>query len=50
MASVLVTEWVGSSDQAKLISDWIDQDFAPHEGQVFSVDFYENFHGIEAMI
>ena len=34
-------QWVGSPDQAKLISDWIGRNFAPHDGQVLPVDFYK---------
>ncbi|MEP3329693.1 hypothetical protein [Sedimentitalea sp.] len=47
---VVGLEWTGNPDLAKLISDWLGQEFAPHDGHVFPVDFYENFHGIEAML
>ncbi|MDJ0630511.1 MAG: hypothetical protein QNJ44_19800 [Rhodobacter sp.] len=43
-------EWTGSEDQAKLISKWLGADFTPASGETFPVDFYENFHGIEAMV
>jgi len=42
--------WQGSPAQAKQISAWLGQEFAPQKGELFSFDFYENFHGIETLI
>ncbi len=42
--------WRGSAQQAELIAQWLARPFAPSPGQVFSLDFYENFHGIETVI
>ncbi|MFZ7091313.1 hypothetical protein [Primorskyibacter sp. 2E233] len=42
--------WTGTGEQAELIADWLGRDFSPTQGQVFAVTFYENFHGVEAMI
>lgn len=42
--------WTGSEAQAGLIGKWLWRDFNPSQGQVFSLDFYENFHGLETVI
>jgi predicted metalloprotease with PDZ domain len=43
--------WRGSQEQAQTIGSWLEQDdFSPLQGQVFELDFYENFHGIETMV
>lgn len=42
--------WNGTEAQAKGISNWLDTDFNPKKGQVFTLDFYDNFHGNESMV
>jgi predicted metalloprotease with PDZ domain len=42
--------WNGTAAQAKRIQAWLERPFAPDRGQVFKVDFYENFHGIETVM
>jgi len=42
--------WQGSAGQAAQIASWLGQAFDPGQGELFSFDFYENFHGIETMI
>ncbi|WP_175997612.1 PDZ domain-containing protein [Burkholderia stabilis] len=42
--------WAGTARQAALISQWLNQPFAPSAGQCVPLDFYENFHGIETVI
>lgn len=42
--------WHGSPAQAALIAAWLDQPFAPSQGQQFPLDFYENFHGVETVL
>ena len=42
--------WNGTELQAKVISNWLDSDFTPKQGDVFSLDFYDNFHGNESMV
>jgi len=42
--------WDGTPAQAALIARWVKADFAPSKGTVLPTTFYENFHGIEAMI
>ena len=42
--------WAGTPAQAERIGRWLGQPFAPMAGQVFSLDFYENFHGIETVL
>ena len=42
--------WNGTESQAKGISNWLDSDFNPKQGDVFSLDFYDNFHGNESMV
>jgi len=43
--------WRGSDEQARVIEQWLEPaKFRPDPGQVFKLDFYENFHGIETMI
>ncbi len=42
--------WAGSPEQAATIAGWLKTSFAPASGQVFSLDFYENFHGVETVI
>ncbi|NNL92697.1 MAG: FAD-dependent oxidoreductase [Saprospiraceae bacterium] len=38
--------WKGSESQAKEISSWLNTDkFNPKKGDIFSLDFYDNFHG-----
>lgn len=49
-ATVQELIWVGSAAQAGLIAKWLGQAFAPAAGQVFSLDFYENFHGVEIVV
>lgn len=43
--------WCGSEEQAEDIRTWLNRaDFMPVQGQVYSLDFYDNFHGIESLI
>lgn len=42
--------WTGSTEQADLIAQWLGCPFAPAPSQIFPLDFYENFHGIETVI
>lgn len=42
--------WNGSKAQAAEISSWLHSDFNPQVGEVFALDFYDNFHGIESMV
>lgn len=42
--------WQGAPEQAERIRQWLQQPFAPAVGQRFSLDFYENFHGIETVL
>lgn len=42
--------WQGTPAQAERISQWLQQPFAPVDGQRFPLDFYENFHGIETVL
>lgn len=42
--------WTGDEAQAAAIAAWLEQDFQPASGQEFPLDFYENFHGINAVI
>jgi predicted metalloprotease with PDZ domain len=42
--------WIGDDRQAGLIQRWLDSDFHPTHEQVFPLDFYSNFHGIETVI
>ncbi len=41
--------WGGSDEQAKRIQKWLGSEFACQQGDVISLDFYENFHGIETV-
>lgn len=42
--------WKGTEEQAGMIRSWLEiEDFTPEEGQLFSLDFYDNFHGTETM-
>lgn len=41
--------WAGSDEQARLVSGWTGQAFAPATGEAIALDFYENFHGIETV-
>lgn len=43
--------WEGDKAQAERIATWLGRkDFNPGKGQIFKLDFYENFHGIEAVL
>ena len=42
--------WIGTDQQAGRIAAWTSQAFAPETGERLSLDFYENFHGIETVI
>jgi predicted metalloprotease with PDZ domain len=42
--------WNGTKAQANVISDWLHSDFNPKKGQVFTLDFYDNFHGDEWLV
>jgi membrane-associated protease RseP (regulator of RpoE activity) len=42
--------WNGSAAQAERIKGWLERPFDPRPGQVFKVNFYENFHGIETVM
>lgn len=42
--------WNGTGLQAERLHTWLKTPFAPSAGQVFKVDFYENFHGIETVM
>ena len=43
--------WNGTDAQAENIRLWLKrQDFRPQPGQKISLDFYENFHGIEILV
>lgn len=42
--------WKGTEEQAGMIRSWLEiEDFTPEGGQLFSLDFYDNFHGTETM-
>lgn len=44
-------QWVGNTEQAQRIASWLDdENFNPADGQIFEIDFYQNFHGIETLI
>lgn len=42
--------WQGTEAQANVISNWLECNFNPKQGEVFALDFYDNFHGDESMI
>ncbi|WP_085316811.1 M61 family metallopeptidase [Derxia lacustris] len=43
--------WNGDASQAERIAGWLaSPGFAPAPGQPFSLDFYENFHGVETVV
>lgn len=43
--------WAGDDEQARRIRTWLlCDDFHPTTGQVFQLDFYENFHGVETIL
>lgn len=43
--------WQGTEDQCRHIQQWLDDDsFSPEAGSIFTLNFYENFHGIETLI
>jgi predicted metalloprotease with PDZ domain len=42
--------WAGNDQQAKRIAAWTRQEFAPAKGVQMSLEFYENFHGVETVI
>ncbi|HKJ41818.1 MAG TPA: hypothetical protein VKA27_06965 [Sunxiuqinia sp.] len=42
--------WRGTTSQANEISNWMNCDFTPKQGDVFPLNFYDNFHGIESMV
>ena len=43
--------WRGSTQQADLIRQWLnDSNFNPTSGDIFGVDFYENFHGVDTLV
>jgi predicted metalloprotease with PDZ domain len=43
--------WAGNDQQAQRIREWLHhEDFRPLAGQKFSLDFYDNFHGIETVL
>lgn len=43
--------WQGSQADAAIIRTWLgNEDFRPAAGTVFTLDFYENFHGIETVV
>ena len=42
--------WIGDDHQARLVADWLEQDFDPAPRQGFPLDFYSNFHGAETVI
>jgi predicted metalloprotease with PDZ domain len=43
--------WNGADAQAERIRLWLKrQDFRPQPGQKISLEFYENFHGIEILV
>ena len=42
--------WNGSEEQANAIGQWLETDFNPSQGQIFTLDFYDNFHGVETMV
>ena len=44
-------EWKGTDEQARVLQQWLHhEDFHPVTGQIFELDFYENFHGVETLI
>lgn len=44
-------KWEGSESQSEKIAHWLhDPNFKPRQGEIFTLDFYENFHGIETLI
>lgn len=42
--------WEGNAQQAARIASWLRTAFDPVPGQIFALDFYENFHGIETVL
>lgn len=48
--TITAMSWSGTPEQARRIADWLGQPFAPARGQSISLDFYENFHGIETVL
>ena len=48
---IIGLKWVGNSEQAGVIGAWLNTpEFKPTPCEIFAVDFYENFHGVETMI
>lgn len=39
--------WRGDDEQRRRLYEWFGREFELEDGQVFSLEFYENFHGIE---
>jgi predicted metalloprotease with PDZ domain len=42
--------WHGDPPQAGLIRAWLQSPFDPQKNQVFPLDYYDNFHGIETVV
>jgi predicted metalloprotease with PDZ domain len=43
--------WTGTNTQAQLIRTWLQRDdFRPAPDKRFSLEFYENFHGVETVL
>lgn len=48
--SIASLVWEGTPAQAAMLGEWFGCAFAPTPGQVFALDFYENFHGVETIV
>ena len=49
-AETVALQWEGSPAQAVRIANWLGADFNPRRRDEFSVEFYENSHGVEFQI
>jgi predicted metalloprotease with PDZ domain len=48
---VTALSWAGTEEQAARIRAWVGrEDFRPAPGQAIPLDFYENFHGVQALV
>jgi len=48
---IATLSWMGTEMQARLIRTWLHrEDFRPPSAYQFSLDFYENFHGVESVV
>jgi len=50
-SKIVSLEWIGTEKQATRIREWFrTSDFHPAKKQLFALEFYENFHGVETVI